>query len=413
MTILNHSFGRAVILKHAHESGRLESLPDLHAFGEVLPQQPVDVLVTTPLPRALGVAEVGRRVSMVNLLCAADSSLRSQVSVRSRSLGRSSTRWRKALCWSGATWPFSVPGTLETGGDVQHTQAPVVAVLRLERDGQDLGRARRLVTEQLREMGHDELVDDAVLAVCEVATNALIHTDGSVEVRVSGVPALVRVAVDDDSPIPPVAGVLDDSAMCGRGLVLLSRLTTRWGITPRENGGKRVWFELEPDAEPQPEEIDADALLDFWDLDELARPDVVTVRVPGVRAELLYGAKSHLDDLVRECALVAQSERTHDRVRDDVAQLAVRLTDLAVRLTVFRNQVRRQAVSAGYDPDQVLTLELTLPVDLADALVEYRDVLDEVDELARQGVLLTALDVPRHQEFRRWKIDRVVEQLRP
>jgi anti-sigma regulatory factor (Ser/Thr protein kinase) len=297
-------------------------------------------------------------------------------------------------------------------GEVQHVQAPEVGVLRLERDGQDLVRARRLVKEHLRQLGHDELVDDAVLAVSELATNALIHTDGSVELWLSGVPTLVRVAVDDDSPIPPVVGVLDESAMCGRGLVLLSRLTTRWGVTPRDDGGKRVWFELEPDAEPQPEEIDADALLDLWDLDELAGPEVRTVRVPGVRAELLYGAKSHLDDLVRECTLVAQSKRTHDRVRDDIARLAARLTDLAVRLTVFRNQVRRQAVSAGCDPGHVLTLELTLPVDLADALAEYRDVLDEVDDLARQDLLLTALDVPAHQEFRRWKLDRVVEQLR-
>jgi anti-sigma regulatory factor (Ser/Thr protein kinase) len=296
--------------------------------------------------------------------------------------------------------------------ELQHEQGADVAVLRLERDGQDLVRARRLVTKHLRQLGHDQLVDDAVLAVSELATNALIHTEGSVQLRLGGVPGLVHVAVDDDSPIPPVVGVLDDSALCGRGLVLLSRLTTRWGVTPRDEGGKRVWFELEPGVEPQPEEIGADALLDLWHPDELAGPDVVTVRIPGVRAELLYGAKSHLDDLVRECALVAQSQRTHDRVRDDVAQLAIRLTDLAVRLTMFRNQVRRQAVSAGSNPDHVLTLELTLPVDMADALVEYRDVLDEVDELARQGVLLTALDVPGHQEFRRWKLDRVVEQLR-
>ncbi len=139
---------------------------------------------------------------------------------------------------------------------------------------------------------------------------------------------------------------------------------------------------------------------------------MVTVRVPGVRADLLYGAKSHLDDLVRECTLLAQSHSTQDRVRDDVARLAVRLTDLAVRLTAFRNQVRRQAVSAGCDPNHVLTLQLTLPADLADALTEYRDVLDEVDALARQDVLLAALEVPAHQEFRRWKLDRVVEQLR-
>ena len=285
-------------------------------------------------------------------------------------------------------------------------------MLRLARDGQDLVRVRRLVEEHLRQRGHGELVDDAVLAVCELATNALLHTDGAVEMEVSALPELVRVAVDDDSPIPPVAGVLDESAMCGRGLVILSQLTTRWGVTPRPDGGKRVWFELEPGADPQREDLGAEALLDLWDLDELAGPDVVTVAVPGVRADLLYGAKSHLDDLVRECSLLSHSHRTHEHVRDDVAKLASHLTDLAVRLTVFRNQVRRQAVSAGSDPDHVLTLTLVLPAELADDLAEYRDVLDRVDELARREVLLTGLDAPEHQEFRRWKLDRVVEQLR-
>ena len=300
---------------------------------------------------------------------------------------------------------------LSAVGDEQRVQSQDVALLRLERDGQDLVQARRLVDERLRQVGHGELVDDAVLAVCELVTNALLHTDGSVELEVSATPALVRVAVDDDSPIPPVAGVLDESAICGRGLVLVSRLTTRWGVAPRHNGGKRVWFELEPGAEPQREDPDADALLDLWDVFEVAVPDVVTVRVPGVRADLLYGAKSHLDDLVRECSLVSHSQRMPDHAGNGVEQLATRLTDLAVRLTVFRNQVRRQAISAGTDPSHVLTLKLLLPIDLADALAEYRDVLDRVDDLARREVLLTALDAPEHQEFRRWKLDRILEQL--
>ncbi len=303
-------------------------------------------------------------------------------------------------------------GDFPAVGDVQHVQAPVGTVVRLARDSQDLVRVRQLVTDHLRRLGRPRLVDDAVLAASEVATNALIHTDGSVELEVSGDAEVVRVTVDDDSPIPPVAGLLDETALCGRGLVILSRLVTRWGVAPREDGGKRVWFEIEPNGQPQHEADDADALLDLWDFDEPAGSEIRNVRVRGVRADLLYGAKSHLDDLVRECTLIAQSQRGDDRVRDDMAGLATRLTDLAVRLAVFRNQVRRQAVQAGCDPTHVLTLELTLPTDLADPLVEYRHVLDEADELARQGVLLTGQDVPAHQEFRRWKLDRVVEQLR-
>ncbi len=295
------------------------------------------------------------------------------------------------------------------------------SVLELARDGRDVGRARRFVESQLLIAGLSFLVDDAVLAVSELTTNALIHTDSGVSVSVSTGPELVHVAVRDGSPIPPVPGSLDDTSMCGRGLVLVTRLSSRWGVDRAAGGGKSVWFEMQPRASTEVDELDVSDLLDMWTLEapghEDASPpsatrDLRRVRIPGVRADLLHGAKSHLDDLVRECVLVSDAALGADGARDELSDLAQRLTELSVRLVEFRNQIRRQALVAG-TARVFITLDLTLPASLRPALAEYRDVLDEVDRLSELGVLLAGTDTQERQQFRRWKLDRVIEQLQP
>lgn len=299
-----------------------------------------------------------------------------------------------------------------------------LVVLAIDRPGRAvaLAHVRRLVEAQLINAGLGSLVDEATIAATELTTNALIHTDSEVSVSVETHPALLRVAVQDGSPIPPVPGALDDTSMCGRGLLLVTQLATRWGFEPASSGGKRVWFEMQPGAGRPAEQLDASELLDMWFEDEApasapswagsaAAPDMRSVRLADVRADLLHGAKSHLDDLVRECLLVAESATSSDTVRDELGRLARRLTGLSVRLVSFRNQVRRQALAAGASSDVFITLELTLPTSLRPVLAEYRDVLDEVDELSERGVLLAGVDTREHLEFRRWKLDRITEQL--
>ena len=89
-----------------------------------------------------------------------------------------------------------------------------------------------------------EFVEDAVLLVSEVVTNALRHTEGSIELSMSRLPGRLRVEVADDvsaSPRRRDGGPLDES---GRGVPLLAGFSDRWGTAPR-GGGKIVWFELD------------------------------------------------------------------------------------------------------------------------------------------------------------------------
>lgn len=85
---------------------------------------------------------------------------------------------------------------------------------------------------------------DAVeLLVSEVATNALVHGEGEVRVRVQAREGVVRVEVDDESPVLPVARSAGPTAEGGRGLALVTALSSSWGVLPRDDG-KTVWFEV-------------------------------------------------------------------------------------------------------------------------------------------------------------------------
>lgn len=85
--------------------------------------------------------------------------------------------------------------------------------------------------------------DTVALLVSEVATNALVHGTGDVQVRVTARDRVLRVEVADDSPQMPVPRAADLMEEGGRGLSLVEQLSQGWGVY-REGVGKVVWFEL-------------------------------------------------------------------------------------------------------------------------------------------------------------------------
>jgi anti-sigma regulatory factor (Ser/Thr protein kinase) len=100
-----------------------------------------------------------------------------------------------------------------------------------------------------------EAVEQAALLVSELVTNAVIHTDADVCLRVRSGP-VARIEVEDGgAPIPasavPPAGspVLPRAAEAvepgGLGLAIVATLASRWGIDDTTRPGKVVWFELD------------------------------------------------------------------------------------------------------------------------------------------------------------------------
>ena len=126
----------------------------------------------------------------------------------------------------------------------------LVGHLVLHDDPRSVGRARRF----LRGFVADEhfpadVVDTAELCLSELATNALMHSDGGTyELRVTLDGPLLTVAVRDrgrgTQSVAEATTDEDPLMISGRGLQLVEALADRWG-SERDALGTIVWFALD------------------------------------------------------------------------------------------------------------------------------------------------------------------------
>jgi len=102
------------------------------------------------------------------------------------------------------------------------------------------GQARRAIAECASRLGLDEVVDDLLLLVSEMVTNAVRHGAPPVRLEVLADDDVVRVAVVDGHPGLPCPREVDDDAEGGRGMVLVDLLAAEHGVRPQPPG-KTVW----------------------------------------------------------------------------------------------------------------------------------------------------------------------------
>ena len=105
------------------------------------------------------------------------------------------------------------------------------------------------MSAHLRDRGIDgDVADSAVLLVSELVTNAILHGEPPVELRVGVPPGLLRVEVHDgdrEAPVPmPQELGPSRERMGGRGLRLVEALSSRWGLC-EDDDGKTLWFEID------------------------------------------------------------------------------------------------------------------------------------------------------------------------
>lgn len=95
-----------------------------------------------------------------------------------------------------------------------------------------------------------ERVEDVLLLVSEVVTNACLHADGPEELVLRHREDHLRVEVSDASPEHPRRRQpRAPSLPGGHGLMVLDRLAGAWGSEPRGRG-KVVWVEVSRLPEP-------------------------------------------------------------------------------------------------------------------------------------------------------------------
>jgi CheY-like chemotaxis protein len=106
------------------------------------------------------------------------------------------------------------------------------------------GEARNLVRSTLDGWTDGDRIDDIVLCVSELVTNAVVHASSSPRVVVHVRPAVIHVEVSDASDVMPVPRDATPADTSGRGMSILSGFSDRWGSLRRSGGGKTVWFDV-------------------------------------------------------------------------------------------------------------------------------------------------------------------------
>ena len=128
--------------------------------------------------------------------------------------------------------------------DAELRPGPRAVRRRFRGDAANAAAARRFAGDILTAWGQDLLCEDACLLLGELITNAVQHTLGDVEVRMT-LGQRLRIEVHDSSTRRPEKRTVDSDSEMGRGLYLVEQLAYAWGSTPLAGTGKAVWFEME------------------------------------------------------------------------------------------------------------------------------------------------------------------------
>lgn len=119
---------------------------------------------------------------------------------------------------------------------------------RLACDVASIRSARRLATDFAETRLSDVKLDQFVLMVSEVVSNAVRHgspeADGNIGLRLEGDQDTLRVVVTDggeDFAFDP--GSVEDARNRHFGLLLVDRLADRWGLSL--DGETAVWLEVD------------------------------------------------------------------------------------------------------------------------------------------------------------------------
>ncbi len=124
-----------------------------------------------------------------------------------------------------------------------------VATYVVAADSRAVAHARYFALRTLSTWGVDEgTLDNAILCLSELVTNAVIHTRAGCELRVVLDRGVITTTVRDGGSsviVDPSNVTVDPLAVHGRGLQLVDAFSTRWG-SELDAIGMTVWFVLEP-----------------------------------------------------------------------------------------------------------------------------------------------------------------------
>ena len=279
------------------------------------------------------------------------------------------------------------------------------ARLLLEPEPQSVRRARVWICDELERLGRPDLVDAAELGVSELVTNAILHAEPPITVRLRGSRDRPRVEVHDNSARPPRVDVdmTDDDhllATIGRGMGIVALYSQSWGADVSHDG-KVVWFV--PSGDPG---VDVAEEGDVYDLAEAveqamagAEPveAMVTIRLLGMPAQVFASFRSWYSEIRRELRLLAFDQGQRYPVAVELGQVMLQVEH--ERRLAHGVERLDQAIAEGLAS---VDLEYVVPATATATMARMHDVLERADRFCRDQSLLTVPATPQQLALMRW-----------
>ena len=286
---------------------------------------------------------------------------------------------------------------------------PPLALGRSARGVQD---ARRWVAGLCTEIGRPELSECAQLGVSELVTNALLHGEPPMTVRMRGTAEHPRVEVRDSSveapilPSEPLDRPETDGLLLtfGRGLSIVARCAEAWGAEI-EDDGKVVWFA------PAAEFADGAGVsgvitgFDHSRLKAAPTHDRVRIQILDVPLALFVGFQQHFRELRREVRLLALAHESDYPLAKSLSDLFGSL-DRQLRDGIGVEQIEAALAQGSESTDLVVHM----PRATATTLVRFVELLDLADEFCRAERLLSLARSPEQRKFQAWFLTEFVRQ---
>ena len=274
--------------------------------------------------------------------------------------------------------------------------------------------ARRWVAELCVEIGRPELAECAQLGVSELVTNALLHGEPPITVRMRGTTEHPRVEVRDSSVEPPILPTepldrpqTDDLLLTfGRGLSIVARCSDAWGAEIEEDG-KMVWFAPAPDFADGPGVPGSISGTEQHRVQVAPTRDRVRISILDVPLSLYVGFQHHFRELRREVRLLALAHASDYPLAKELSDLFGSL-DRQLRDGVGVEQIE-DALAQGLE-----STDLVVHMARADAstLMRFVELLDLADAFCREERLLSLARNPEQRRFQTWFLTEFVRQAR-
>jgi hypothetical protein len=268
-----------------------------------------------------------------------------------------------------------------------------------------------MVAAELTDLGRDDLADDLTMLVSELVANGVMHARTELLLTLDRTVDGVRLGVADGSRFMPRFAGSSAQAISGRGLLIVDRLGSRWGIDRLPQGGKVVWVEVdEPSAVG--DDWSPEDLIEVWSQDDEASPSAIAVRVDIAVRDLL-DSRRETDDRIREVQLLVLDSGATAAPRTPAAVIALadRLDEAVVAFGDARRQIQDQALQAARGGHEEMTLQLQLEPDAGSRALAFVEVLEAADALTAEGTLLLPPSTDATKAVRRQYVDAIVQQL--